>query len=191
MGDELRRGHAIVLGATDRRLKAVVAQVPISSGYEQSLRRVPAELRAGLQERFDADERNQLAGDAPQAQLLNSLDPGTPAAYHSQGMFDFEASFPIPDDVPTADRITLRSSFKASQYEPGIWAARVSPTPLMMLVGAHDLVTPTDIALTTYERALQPKQLVMFDGGHFDAYGAHFETTSAAATAWFVTHLRS
>jgi fermentation-respiration switch protein FrsA (DUF1100 family) len=155
------------------------------------LRRVPAELRRGVQERFDTDERRQLAGNAPQTQLLNSVDPGTPAAYHSQDMFDFEARFPIPDDVPPADVLTLRSSFKASQYEPGIWAGRVSPTPLMMLVGTRDLVTPTDIALTTYERALQPKRLVMFDGGHFDAYGAQFETTSAAAVDWFVTHLSS
>jgi len=190
-GTSFAGGHAMVLGATDRRLKAVVAQVPICNGYEQGLRRVPAELRAAVQERFNADERGQLSGRAPQTQLLNSLEPGTPAAYHSQDMFDFFASFPIPDGVPAADVVTVRSSLKASQYEPGTWAGRVSPTPLMMLVGTGDLVTPTDIALRTYEQALQPKRLVMFDGGHFDAYDAQFETTSAAATEWFVAHLRS
>lgn len=39
-GSSYAGGHAIVLGATDRRLRAVVAQVPTVSGYEQSLRRV-------------------------------------------------------------------------------------------------------------------------------------------------------
>src|SRR5271156_5346236 len=38
-GTSYAGGHAIVLGATDRRLKAVVAQVPTISGYQQSLRR--------------------------------------------------------------------------------------------------------------------------------------------------------
>ncbi len=40
-GSSYAGGHAIVLGATDRRLRAVVAQVPTISGYQQSLRRVP------------------------------------------------------------------------------------------------------------------------------------------------------
>jgi cephalosporin-C deacetylase-like acetyl esterase len=40
VGQQLRGGHAIVLGATDRRLRAVVAQVPTISGYQQGLRRV-------------------------------------------------------------------------------------------------------------------------------------------------------
>src|SRR6478609_1079756 len=37
-------GHAIVLGATDRRVRAVIAQVPTISGYQQSLRRVAPDL---------------------------------------------------------------------------------------------------------------------------------------------------
>ena len=39
-GSSYAGGHAIVLGASDRRLRAVVAQVPTISGYQQSLRRV-------------------------------------------------------------------------------------------------------------------------------------------------------
>jgi cephalosporin-C deacetylase-like acetyl esterase len=42
-GTSYAGGHAIVLGATDRRLKAVVAQVPTISGYEQGLRGIPPE----------------------------------------------------------------------------------------------------------------------------------------------------
>src|SRR5258705_2842903 len=38
-GTSYAGGHALVLGATERRLKAVVAQIPTISGYEQSLRR--------------------------------------------------------------------------------------------------------------------------------------------------------
>ncbi|MFJ9411378.1 alpha/beta hydrolase [Streptomyces sp. NPDC101393] len=52
-------GHALVLGATDRRIKAVYAQAPTVSGYETGLRRVPAHEVRALEERFHQDERDQ------------------------------------------------------------------------------------------------------------------------------------
>jgi cephalosporin-C deacetylase-like acetyl esterase len=39
-GTSYAGGHALVLGATDRHLRCVIAQVPTISGYEQGLRRV-------------------------------------------------------------------------------------------------------------------------------------------------------
>ena len=54
-----------MLGATDRRLKAVVAQVPTISGYEQSLRRVAPDQVATLEASFIDDDGRQFAGEAP------------------------------------------------------------------------------------------------------------------------------
>lgn len=188
-GSSYAGGHAIVLAATDRRIKAAVAQVPTISGYEQSLRRVPADRRSALEERFDDDERAQLAGRQPEYQLVNSLDPGVQAAYHSPAMDEFNAHFPMPPSVEEPTRVTLRSTRKAQMYEPGAWVGRVSPTPLLMVVATGDTITPTDLALAAYERTLQPKRLAMYAGDHFDAYVTAFETTSAAATEWFCEHL--
>lgn len=42
-------------------------------------------------------------------------------------------------------------------YEPGAWAPRVSPIPLLMVVTSHDYITMTDLDLAAYERALEPK----------------------------------
>jgi hypothetical protein len=50
-------------------------------------------------------------------------------------------------------------------------------------------VTPTDLALEAYQRALPPKELLVFPGGHFDAYLGEFEATSGAALQWFTKHL--
>ncbi|MER6473067.1 enoyl-CoA hydratase-related protein [Streptomyces collinus] len=47
-GSNYAGGHTIVLGATDRRLRAVVSQVPTISGYEQGLRRVAPDAVASL-----------------------------------------------------------------------------------------------------------------------------------------------
>jgi hypothetical protein len=55
-----------------------------------------------------------------------------------------------------------------------------------MIVGLADHLTPADLALVAYERALQPKRLVTVRGGHFDAYGNDFATASAAAVDWFL-----
>jgi hypothetical protein len=51
-GSSYAGGHAIVLGATDRRLRAVVAQVPTVRGYEQSLRRVAPDQQKALEASF-------------------------------------------------------------------------------------------------------------------------------------------
>jgi len=186
-GSSYAGGHAIVLGATDRRLRAVVAQVPTVSGYQQSLRRVAPDQVSALEAAFADDERQQFDGAQPATQAVVSADPSVPAAYRAPDAIAFYNQ-PVPEGV-WDDVMTLRSTRAARMYEPGIFVARVSPTPLLMIVGLHDTITVTDLALAAYEKALQPKKLVTIDGGHFDPYVARFDEASAAATAWFTEHL--
>ena len=87
------------------------------------------------------------------------------------------------------NRVTLRSAELARENEPGIHMARISPTPLLMIVADRDLLTPTDLCLEAYQRALPPKRLLMLAGGHFTPYIEHFDATSQAAADWFVRHL--
>jgi hypothetical protein len=186
-GTSYAGGHAIVLGATDRRLRAVVAQVPTISGYQQSLRRVPPDQVAAMEAAFADDERHQFHGAPPATQAVVSPDPAVPAAYRSADAVAFYNQ-PVPEGV-WENTMTLRSSRAARMYEPGAWISRVSPTPLLMIVGLHDTITVTDLALSAYEQALQPKKLVTIDGGHFDPYLARFADSSGAAITWFTEHL--
>ena len=87
------------------------------------------------------------------------------------------------------NEVTLRSVEMLSEYEPGAYIAQISPTPLLMVVAVQDHLTVADLALQGYETALEPKQLVMLKGGHFDAYVADFDTAAGAAVAWFRQHL--
>jgi uncharacterized protein len=48
---------------------------------------------------------------------------------------------------------------------------------------------PTDLALEAYQRAREPKRLVLLPGGHFDAYVKDFDTASGAARDWFLERL--
>jgi uncharacterized protein len=74
-------------------------------------------------------------------------------------------------------------------YEPGVWAPRIGPKPLMIIVAAQDTLTLIDLALEDYERAHQPKERVMIPGGHFDPYLSGFEASCDAALQWFQEHL--
>jgi cephalosporin-C deacetylase-like acetyl esterase len=186
-GTSYAGGHAIVLGATDRRVRAVVAQVPTISGYQQSLRRVSPDQVPAMEAAFADDERHQFHGAPPVTQAVVSADPAVPAAYRSEDAVRFYNQ-PVPEGV-WENSVTLRSNRAARMYEPGMWVTRVSPTPLLMIVGLHDTITVADLALTAYEQALQPKKLVTIDGDHFEPYLASFADASGAALAWFAEHL--
>jgi uncharacterized protein len=184
-GTSYAGGHAIVLGATDRRLKAVVAQVPTISGFEQGLRRIAPEGIAALERTFAEDDRGQLRGEPLRRQLVVSDDP-IPASYRSKDAIDFYLQ-PTPAGI-WENSVTIRST-RAAMYEPGIWVPRVSPTPLLMVVALSDTITVTDLALAAYERALEPKKLQLISGGHFAPYLDQFPLAVAAATEWFSEHL--
>ena len=87
------------------------------------------------------------------------------------------------------NEVTVRSGRLARMYEPGAWIARVSPTPLLMIVALAAHITLTDLELSAYEQALEPRKLVTIDGGHFDLYLGQFAATSTVAVSWFRQHL--
>ena len=87
------------------------------------------------------------------------------------------------------NEVTLRSMEMAREWEPASYIERVSPTPLLLIVAAADTLTLTDLALAAYERALEPKRLLLLPGGHFGVYGEHFPTASSAARDWLVEKL--
>jgi fermentation-respiration switch protein FrsA (DUF1100 family) len=186
-GTSYAGGHALVLGATDRRLRCIVSQVPTISGYEQGLRRVSPDALPALEQAFNEDERAQSRGEPARRQAVVSSDPSVPAAYRSQDAIDFYLQ-PIPSGL-WENAVTLRSTRAARMYEPGNWITRVSPTPLLLVVARDDKLTVADLALAAYERALEPKRLALIPGGHFDPYLNEFPLAEGAATEWFREHL--
>jgi uncharacterized protein len=185
-GSSYSGGHAIVVGALDRRVRCVVSQVPTISGYQSLLRRAGERLHQ-VRADFERDRAARYAGEAPGRRLVCS-DGDTPGIY---GGDDARAFYTLPAarDAGWDNHVTLRSSELASGYEPGAWIDRVSPTPLLMLVAERDTVTPTDLALGAYARALEPKRLELLPGGHFDPYAAQADRAIQAALDWFVAHL--
>ncbi|MCE7002529.1 alpha/beta hydrolase [Kibdelosporangium philippinense] len=188
-GTSYSGGHALVLGATDRRLKAVVANAPFISGHQDYLRRVLPEDHAAMEEWYNGDERAQVQGAAPRVIAVADKDPAVEALWHDA---EIEAVYKaeIPGVTAPKNLVTLRSGRMIRMYEPGSYISRVSPTPLLMVAAKQDTMTPTDAQLAAYEQALEPKKLQLLPGGHFAPYIDEFELASSAAIEWFGTHLR-
>ena len=162
--------------------------MPTISGYQQGLRRVAPEGIAALEAALNDDERAQARGEPPRRQAIVSADSAIPASYRTKDAIDFYLQ-PLGAGARWENTVTMRSTRLARMYEPGAWVPRISPTPLLMIVGSRDIITLTDLALASYEQALEPKKLVLIPGGHFDPYRDQFSLAEAAATGWFCEHL--
>ncbi|HGE2144530.1 TPA: alpha/beta hydrolase [Pseudomonas aeruginosa] len=187
-GTSYSGGHVLEVAALDRRVKCVVAQVPTVSGHASALRRTRAEQLPALLASFDADRQRRFEDLLPALLPAVAAGPDEPCAMAGADAHRF-----FTDSAALApnwcNRVTLRSAELARENEPGIHMARISPTPLLMIVADRDLLTPTDLCLEAYQRALPPKRLLMLAGGHFTPYIEHFDATSQAAADWFVRHL--
>lgn len=186
-GSSYSGGHCLMVAATDRRVKCVSVQVPTISGRETGLRRVPADKLDALHAAFAEDRAARMKGQPPAVRSVIG-DPAQNPLYPSGEARQYfeQASQSAPS---WRNHVTLRSMEFARAYEPGIYAPFISPTPLQMIVGRQDVITCADLELEAFNRALEPKKLVLLSGGHFAPYEAEFELASSAARDWFVRHL--
>jgi uncharacterized protein len=184
-GTSYSGAHVLHLGAFDRRVKAVVSQVMLVDGPANAARLNRADilpLTVGLlaqdrAQRYASGKVNYVPVVAPE---------GSPSALPTPESYDFFLKVVQTNAPRWENRVTLESMEKFLEYTPGANIHRISPTPLLMVVGEHDRLTPTDLALEAFGRAREPKKLVIFKGGHFDAYQEPgLKTTAGEATAWF------
>jgi uncharacterized protein len=188
-GSSYSGGHVLVVGAVAKRVKCVVSQVPLISGHANARRLIRADVFAGLRAMFEGDRRARYAGKPPAMLPVVSQDAAGPAALPTPDSWTWFTETGRTRAPSWKNEVTLRSVEMFLEYEPGAHIAHISPTPLMIVVALGDHLTVADEALAAYERALQPKKLVMLKGGHFDAYVKDFEAAAKPARDWFVEHL--
>jgi uncharacterized protein len=188
-GSSYSGGHVLVVGAIDRRVRAVVSQVPLVSGSANLRELVRADFRAGFREMFDADRLARYRGDPPAMVPVVAEDPLAPSALPTPDSWTWFTETAKTRAPAWRNEVTVRTVEMLGEYEPETYLPRISPTPLLMLVAETDHLTPAHLAIDAYERARQPKELVILPGGHFDAYVTGFDQASGPARDWFVRHL--
>lgn len=189
-GSSYSGGHVIVVAAIDRRVKCVVSQVPLIDGYANVQRQVRADIIPMLHAQFDADRAERFRGEPPAMIPVVASQEGEPGFFQTDDCRKFFLGF--GDRAPSwRNLVTLRSIEMVTEYNPGSFIGRVSPTPLLMVVGLGDTLAVADLALDAYDRARPPKRLFTLNCGHFDLYsGPLFEPNVAVQRAWFVEHLK-
>jgi uncharacterized protein len=188
-GSSYSGGHVLVLGAIDRRVKCVAAQVPLISGSRNLARLVRADMAAPMRAQFDADRDARFGGGAPAMVPVVTSDAHGIAALPTADSWEWFTQTGATRAPAWRNQVTLRTVEMLGEYEPGSYIDRISPTPLLMIIADGDHLAVADEAFAAYNHALEPKHLVILKGGHFDAYVKAFEQSSTAARDWFVEHL--
>ena len=189
-GSSYSGGHVLVVAAIDRRVKCVVAQVPLVAGLESARRLIRGDhwpiLRAG----FDADRMARYKGEAP-ARIPVTAPEGEPCALPTADTYEFFIDYmKAHPDTTWKNDITMHSVELFTEYEPGIYIPRISPTPLMMVAALGDHLTPYDMTAAAFEAALEPKKFLALPCMHFQAYtGDIFKMSAPQQRDWFKTHL--
>lgn len=188
-GSSFSGGHAYVVGAIDRRVKAVCGQVPLVSGRRAFETLVRVDFWQPTWDMLAADRQARAHGDEPMMMPVVDKDPRAQSALPTPDSYEFFTG--TQERAPAwENEVTLRTVEYFQGYEPGRFLPLISPTPLLMVVAPNDRLVAGEWACEAYETALHPKKLVLVPGGHFDAYqGEGFEISSGAARDWFVEHL--
>lgn len=183
-------GLVLSVAAVDHRVRAVVAQVPFISGSGQVTRLVRPDFLPMMHANLDGERHNLYHGGEPTLMPAVDADPMGAALMASLEAWEFFTKT-AKDKAPSwRNEVTVRSLERITEFEPGDGIHRISPSPLLMIVADQDVSAYADLAFEAYERARQPKELVVLPCGHFDVYtGAAFERSSGAACKHFVRAL--
>lgn len=191
-GTSFSGGHVLVVAAIDRRVKAVVSQVPGVSGSRMLNRAIRPDFLPHVRALMDGDRHNRFVGGEPSMLPVVSPDPTAQAVMPSTDAYEWFTKSSAERAPNWKNEVTARSLELVTEYEPGSYISRIAPTPLLMIVAADDVVAPFQLALDAYQEAREPKEIRVIQGGHFDAYtGPGFDECAAAARSHFLTHLRA
>jgi predicted acyl esterase len=196
-GSSYSGGQALVLGAVDARVRAVVANVPFVGGFAGE---------GNDEERFSAlrDALLDRSGDGPADATDEPIGPFAVVTDPEDGTGDDAPRVYLPqpesaawfldrgrrDGVLWQNRVWLQRAFGSTPaFDPGV-AIPFLRAPLLMVVSTKDDVASTDAELAAFERAPEPKHLVTVEGHHFTPYaGDALETAATAAADWFARWL--
>ncbi|WP_042462168.1 alpha/beta hydrolase [Neobacillus dielmonensis] len=188
-GSSYSGGHVLHLAAVDRRVKAVVAQVPLVHGFKNAQRL----MRPDVLNNFikDLNEYRRARYNGGEVQHVAVVAPeGQPSALPTPDSYEWFISTGGTIAPNWRNEVTLETMEAFLAYNPAGLIELISPTPLLMVVAENDELTPTDLAVEAFQRAREPKQLKIIPGGHFDAYtNPGLSHSAPAALNWFKKHL--
>jgi hypothetical protein len=183
-------GHALHLAAFDPRVKAIVAQMPTVNAFLIS-RRVASPLQLEELTKMVSLDRIKRYQTGQVSYLPLVAPPGEPCFLATPDAFHWVESNKSASEGRWENRISFESIEHCLYYEPAPHLEAIFPTPLCLITGENDFLSPADLTADVHARAMEPKSLTILKGGHFDGFqGEGFEIASTTALRWFEKYLK-
>jgi alpha/beta superfamily hydrolase len=191
-GTSFAGGVALYTAAVDRRVKAVVGQMPIANGrrWLRSLR-TPGQWE-NLLTALEEDRRRRFEGGAS-ALIPLSGQYGELCAMPTADANQAEHFVTLKRTFPTwREDVTLESIERVLEFDPTGVIDLISPRATCLITAEGiDLVHPLDQILEAYARCFEPKRLVLLPYPGLDLrFDPGWSEALDHAVAWFDLHLK-
>ncbi|MCG6890798.1 MAG: alpha/beta hydrolase [Gammaproteobacteria bacterium] len=187
-GTSYSGGLVAYVGAIDKRAKAIVAQVP-SIIDPESRRNMNPEKWDSVEElllqdriaRYSTGKVNYMKVVAPE---------GEPCILPGQENYD--ALTGMAAIAPNwRNEITVESLEKIREFDPVSRIHLIAPRALLVIAAEKDNLIPLEAVSRSFQKALEPKDLIVHPILHFDIYSDPWKTKAAsAAINWFEEYLK-
>jgi pimeloyl-ACP methyl ester carboxylesterase len=188
-------GHALVVGATDPRVRAIVSTIPVVDGWE-TMQRVHGGLGfRRLRETVLRDRRSRYAGGEHGTMPMSSKDPAAevsvwPFPEVTSGFEGLKAT-----DAPNHEHWnTVQSVELLWNYTVFPYVRRILDTPTLMIVAENDDITSWDLEIEAFHGIPTTKKqlFVMNDTSHMVLYTnkSHLELAAEKGARFFGEQLR-
>jgi dipeptidyl aminopeptidase/acylaminoacyl peptidase len=183
-GTSFGGGHAPYVAGVDARVKVAVGQVGFGDG-ERFINDVRSySERVELVRELEEDRRRRvLTGEG------RKLDP------LELSLRDPQSRAFLPEALKTFPQLHCELSWetaeKTLEYRPIEVVDRISPRALLLIGAEKDTICPIEGYHKLYERAKEPKRLVVLPIAHYEIYsGQWFEESARLATEWYDRFLK-
>jgi dienelactone hydrolase len=174
----------IYVAAVDQRVKCVVSNYAFASGRDwlRSMRREYEWI--AFQQRLDADRKKRVLDG--QSEMVNPRqDIMVVTQERGQTAVKKDVDARIPETVP------LRCADAIMEFVPEDFVAAISPRAILFISTEGDAVTPEEQTFRLYEKAGQPKKLILQkETSHYKAYDQYFDIVTPQIVDWYDTYLR-
>jgi uncharacterized protein len=169
-GTSFSGGLVMYVGAVDRRVKAVVSQVPVVDGWGWMKLMRSEDAFEELVRSVERDRRRRSQGEPGERIPVGGLSGTLCGLPSEQEVVDFFAGAKTLFKT-WCDTMTLESIEKIFEWSPISFVSRMAPRPILFVTTAkHDIVHPAWAVLDAYERAREPKEMRYLPFGQLGLY---------------------
>lgn len=174
--------NVVYTAGIEPRAKCVVAQVGFGDGGRRT-RSASPEQTAPMRAIISAERQKRvLTGESTMVDPFTILSEPDSVAFFSEAM---KSHARLKTEIP------LEFIEATQEYCPEEMAPRISPRALLLIAAENDATTPADEYRSVYEKAGEPKKLVIIEGiRHYEIYsGEPLDHSAREAVEWFKRYL--